>query len=127
MRTSLIANISRKSLRFSGKSRVLHPNGHLITLVSNDASFMEWSAFLVHFVWVQPIIIIVGCILLLVNLGYSALVGIAILVLNTPIQAFFVKRMFATRQAQLDIVDKRVRLLTEGAPYSSDTVVGAHG
>jgi ATP-binding cassette subfamily C (CFTR/MRP) protein 1 len=66
MRTSLIANISRKSLRFSGKSRVLHPNGHLITLVSNDASFMEWSAFLVHFVWVQPIIIIVGCILLLV-------------------------------------------------------------
>jgi ATP-binding cassette subfamily C (CFTR/MRP) protein 1 len=74
---------------------------------------MEWSAFLIHFCWVQPIIIIIGCILLLVNMGYSALVGIAVLVLNTPIQTFFVKRMFSTRQAQLDIVDQRVRLLTE--------------
>ncbi|KAL8287248.1 hypothetical protein RQP46_003700 [Phenoliferia psychrophenolica] len=73
MRTSLIANISRK--------------------------FMEWSAFLIHSVWVQPIQIIIGVILLLVNLGYSALVGVA--------------TMMNSRQAQLKKVDQRVRLIQE--------------
>ncbi|CED82131.1 multidrug resistance-associated abc transporter [Phaffia rhodozyma] len=112
-RSSLIANISRKSLRLSGASRAKHSNGHLITLVASDTSFMEWASFLVHALWVFPIQIVIGVILLIVNLGYSALVGVAILVLNTPIQTFFVKTMFSTRQGQLKIVDQRVRLLSE--------------
>ncbi|KAM0755919.1 ATP-dependent bile acid permease [Meredithblackwellia eburnea MCA 4105] len=113
MRTSLISLISRKSLRLSGAARVKHPNGHLITLVSSDASFMEWSAFLVHGLWVLPLQIIIGIILLIVYLGYSALVGVAVLVLNTPIQGLFVTTMFRARQEQLKVVDQRVRLIQE--------------
>ena len=78
MRSSLTAAISRKSLRLSGGARVKHPNGNLITLISSDASFLDWSAFLVHGLWIQPLQILIGIILLLVNLGYSALVGFAV-------------------------------------------------
>lgn len=114
MRSSLIANISRKSLRLSGAARVKHPNGQLTTLVSSDASFLDWASFLVHVVWVQPIQILIGIALLIVNMGWPALIGVAVLVLNTPIQTIFVRTMFTTRQGQLKIVDQRVRLLQEG-------------
>lgn len=70
----------------------------ILTPDSADASFMEWSAFLIHVrtplffrwsrascspwptqsVWVQPLQIVIGVILLLVYLGYSALVGVAV-------------------------------------------------
>jgi ATP-binding cassette subfamily C (CFTR/MRP) protein 1 len=55
MRTACISLISRKALRLSGAARVKHPNGHLITLVSSDASFLDWSAFLLHVVWVSDL------------------------------------------------------------------------
>ncbi|KAK4702568.1 hypothetical protein P7C70_g3660, partial [Phenoliferia sp. Uapishka_3] len=127
MRSSIIANISRKSLRLSGAARVKHPNGHLITLVSSGAYLTSTGDSLTvansdisrlrlrrcFSVWVQPLQIIIGVILLLVYLGYSALVGVAILVFNTPIQAMFVRTMMRSRQAQLKKVDQRVRLIQE--------------
>ncbi|KAG8874007.1 hypothetical protein FRB98_008686 [Tulasnella sp. 332] len=113
MRSALTGAISRKSLRLSGAARVKHGNGHLITLVSSDCSFMDWAAFLVHMIWIQPIVIVIGMIILCTTLGYSALVGVAVLVLNTPVQTLFVRGMFSRRQGQLKIVDQRVRLLQE--------------
>ncbi|KAG8979667.1 hypothetical protein FRB94_011257 [Tulasnella sp. JGI-2019a] len=113
MRSALTGAISRKALRLSGAARVKHGNGHLITLVSSDCSFMDWAAFLVHMTWIQPMIIVIGMILLCTTLGYSALVGVAVLILNTPVQTLFVRGMFSRRQSQLKIVDQRVRLLQE--------------
>ena len=60
----------------------------------------------------------IGVILICINLGPSGLVGVGILVLNFPVQTFFVRKMFKTRQGQLSIVDQRVRLLQEGQSSS---------
>ena len=52
-RSALIAVISRKALRLNGASRVKHPNGQLINLISSDASFLEWSVLLCNNLWIQ--------------------------------------------------------------------------
>lgn len=80
---------------------------------------------------VQPVQILVGIALLLYTLGYSALVGLAVLVCATPLQgesfaismvaqlislgAMFV-RLITHRHAQMKVVDNRVRLLSEVCP-----------
>lgn len=100
LRGSLIAAVSRKSLRLSGESRVVHPNGQLITHISSDASFLDWSALLLHDLWIQPLMIIVGLGILLSTLGYSALVGLGVLLIGIPLQGFFFSVMIGTRQAR---------------------------
>ncbi|KAL8287285.1 hypothetical protein RQP46_003737 [Phenoliferia psychrophenolica] len=119
MRTSLIANISRKSLRLSGAARVKHPNGHLITLVSSGELHVGPPAHTEILVaeadpaslWCQPLQILLGVALLLAYLGSSALIGV--IVLNTPIQSYLVRSLMRSRKGQLQKVDHRVRLIQE--------------
>ena len=123
-RAALIDLISRKSMRFSNKSRIQFPNGRLVTMVSADTSFLDFAAPMTVNLCIQPLQILVGIGLLIYTLGYSALVGLAVLVLSTPMQGEFCLeialtsgqmfiRMIGYRQEQMQIVDKRVRLLTE--------------
>ncbi len=74
MRASLIDQISRKSLRLSGKARLEMTNGRLTTSVSGDCSFLDFAAPMAVECFTQPITIAIGMALLLYNLGYSALV-----------------------------------------------------
>lgn len=73
-RAALIDQISRKSLRLSGKARIEMTNGRLTTSVSGDCSFLDFAAPMAIECVIQPINIIVGMALLIYNLGYSALV-----------------------------------------------------
>lgn len=120
LRSSLIANISRKSLRLSGESRAKHPNGQLVTNIrcafldysfrrtradpfvfrSADASFLDWCALLAHELWIQPIQIVIGLGILIHTIGYSALVGLGVLVLAIPAQAYLFSKLITTRQAR---------------------------
>lgn len=49
----------------------------------------------------------------LLKLGYSALVGLGVLVLAFPVQYVLVKVMFDQRKKGVKITDQRVRLTTE--------------
>ena len=55
-------------------------------MVSADASFLDFAAPMTINLTIQPIQILVGIGLLIYTLGYSALVGLAVLVLSTPLQ-----------------------------------------
>jgi ATP-binding cassette, subfamily C (CFTR/MRP), member 1 len=57
--------------------------------------------------------IILALGLLIGNLGYSALVSVAILVLGFPLQGLIVRFMFKARKKGIQITDSRVRLLQE--------------
>ncbi|WVQ79499.1 hypothetical protein IAT38_001598 [Cryptococcus sp. DSM 104549] len=113
VRSSLITMISRKAMRLSGKSRVKMTNGKLTTMVSVDCSSIDAAA-----IWtVDPIAatstlcLMIG--LLINNIGYSALAGIATVLLTVPLQTFMFKRIAKLREAQTEIIDSRVRLLSE--------------
>ncbi|KAJ9110598.1 hypothetical protein QFC22_006716, partial [Naganishia vaughanmartiniae] len=96
MRNAIINQIARKSLRLSPLSRVSLTNGKQITAITADSGYVEWSFPLIVELLVQPLTIMIGFALLLVNLGPSALVD-----------------MRESRQQQLKVMDKRVRLTTE--------------
>ncbi|WWD20530.1 hypothetical protein CI109_105006 [Kwoniella shandongensis] len=113
MRAALIDLISRKSMRLSPSAKVEMTHGRITTMVSADASFLDFSAPMTLDLVVQPVQIVVGLGLLIWTLGYSALVGLAVLAAAGPIQALMFKLMIKTRQYQLTYVDARLRLLSE--------------
>lgn len=66
-----------------------------------------------HQGWTAPIQMIICLILLILNLGPSAIAGFAFFILATPPQTMIMKRLFAIRQKSMVWTDKRAKLLQE--------------
>ncbi|KAJ7100917.1 multidrug resistance-associated ABC transporter [Mycena belliarum] len=113
VRTGAIGAVFRKSMRLSARARLEHGVGQTTTIISTDATRLQSFATYGHMMWVSPIQIVVGIALLIANLGYSALVGLGVLILGFPLQAVLVQIMFSQRNEGVKITDKRVRLSTE--------------
>lgn len=113
VRTALIGAIFRKSLRLSGRARLDHSVGQITTMISADTARLDRSAAFAHNVWVGPIQIIIAVGLLLANLGYSALVGLGVILIGFPLQFTLVKVMYAQRKKGVKITDQRIRTTTE--------------
>ncbi|KAH8700278.1 putative ABC multidrug transporter [Talaromyces proteolyticus] len=88
-------------------------NGRIITLMSVDADRINTAMGMFHLLWTAPIAIIVTLILLLVNIGYSALSGFALLVLGMPAVTVAVRALFKRRKAINKFTDQRVSLTQE--------------
>jgi ATP-binding cassette, subfamily C (CFTR/MRP), member 1 len=99
-------------------------------MLSTDTTRLDFALGFCHQVWVSPLMvrshfltartrkadclkIILALGLLIGNLGVSALVAVAVLVLGSPVQAIIVKLMFKVRMSGMLITDSRVRLLQE--------------
>ncbi|KAH9920031.1 multidrug resistance-associated ABC transporter [Epithele typhae] len=103
LRTSLIGAVFRKSLRLSGRARNMHSAGPITTMISTDASRVEWTSWTAHGLWVSPIQIILGIGLLARN----------VLLVGFPIQFLLAKAMFAQRKKGVALTDQRVRMTNE--------------
>jgi len=64
-------------------------------------------------VWTGPIQIVAICALLIAQLGPSALAGIGLLVILTPIQAILYKKLATVRKIVAPIADKRIKASQE--------------
>jgi hypothetical protein len=64
-------------------------------------------------VWTAPVQLIICLILLIINLGPSALAGFAFFILATPAQTLVMKNMFKLRSKCMTWTDKRAKLLQE--------------
>ncbi|KAL0574913.1 hypothetical protein V5O48_007057 [Marasmius crinis-equi] len=106
---SRASTVFRKSLRLSGKARADHTTGEIMTMISTDATRVDHFAIL----WSCPVELIVGIGLLIKTLGYSALVGLGVLILGLPVQGIFAVIMMKQRQKGVKITDARVRLTQE--------------
>ncbi|KAI0659143.1 multidrug resistance-associated ABC transporter [Cubamyces menziesii] len=113
IRTSLIGAIFRKSLRLSGRARLKHSVGQITTMISTDATRLDRNQANIHNLWVAPIQIAIGVGLLIRNLGYSALVGLAVLIIGFPVQFTLARVMFGQRKKGVVLTDQRVRMTTE--------------
>ncbi|KZT29756.1 multidrug resistance-associated ABC transporter [Neolentinus lepideus HHB14362 ss-1] len=113
VRTAVIGTIFRKSLRLSGLARAEHSVGQITTLISNDADDLQRAGTYAHELWLSPIQMIIGIALLIYNLGYSALVGLGVLIFSAPLQGALVAVMFSQRKKGLIITDQRMRLTNE--------------
>lgn len=88
-------------------------NGRIITLMSVDADRIDQACGMFHLLWTSPIIIIITLIVLVINIGYSALSGYALLVLGMPLLAYAIRSLLIRRRNINKITDQRVSLTQE--------------
>lgn len=88
-------------------------NGRVVNLMSVDTYRVDQASGLFHMIWTAPIACIITLILLVINLGYSALAGFALLVVGLPVLTEAVKSLFARRRKINKITDQRVSLTQE--------------
>lgn len=112
-RTSLITTIYRKGLVLSSKAKQDFSTGKITNLMSTDTTRIDLVTGYFHILWSAPLMITVIMILLIVNLGPSALVGFLFLVMFGPIQARIVRWLSLIRRKSTLITDARVKLTQE--------------
>ncbi|KAJ6630974.1 ABC transporter, partial [Mycena sp. CBHHK59/15] len=116
VRGGLITAIYSRSLRLTSRARSTLTNGKLVNHISSDVSRIDFCAGFFHMASFQtsgPIQLVICLILLLLNLGPSALSGFAFFVLATPAQTMVMKRLFRYRQKSMVWTDKRAKILQE--------------
>ena len=113
LRGGLITAIYSRALSLSPRARVQMTNGRLVNHISTDVSRIDFCLGYFHMSWTVLIQLTICLILLLINLGPSALAGFALLIVGTPINAMMMKRLFSIRIKSMAWTDKRSKLLQE--------------
>lgn len=88
-------------------------NGRIINLMSTDTYRVDQASGFFHMIWCSPVAILVTIALLLINLTYSALPGLGLLMIVMPLLGRAVRTLFRRRVAINKITDQRVSLTQE--------------
>uniref|UniRef100_A0A336KSQ1 ABC-type glutathione-S-conjugate transporter n=1 Tax=Culicoides sonorensis TaxID=179676 RepID=A0A336KSQ1_CULSO len=113
IRTALIAAIYRKSLVISNAARKESTAGEIVNLMAVDAQrFMDLTTYL-NMIWSAPLQISLSLYFLWQILGPSVLVGLAVMIVLIPINAFIASKIKALQVKQMKNKDERVKLMNE--------------
>ncbi|GAC94350.1 ABC transporter [Pseudozyma hubeiensis SY62] len=115
LRGALIQAIFQRGMNLSTRARTAGGLGvsKLVTLISADATRIDYAGQFFHMAWTSAIQIVICVALLIWSLKYSALPGIAVLVLMSPVQTAITKRLFALRKKSMEWTDKRNKAVNE--------------
>ncbi|GJE88588.1 ABC transporter C family protein [Phanerochaete sordida] len=112
-RAALIASIYKRGVNLTGKARTNFPNSALVNHISTDVSRVDSCAQWFHAVWTAPIQIVVCLVILLVELGPSALVGFSLFIVMIPLQQKVMSLQFNLRRKTNIWTDSRAKTLLE--------------
>ncbi|OBZ72274.1 Oligomycin resistance ATP-dependent permease YOR1 [Grifola frondosa] len=112
-RAALISSIYKRGVTLTGKARTGLPNAALVTHISTDVSRVDACAQWFHATWTAPIQVTVCLIILLVQLGPSALAGFSLFLLIIPIQERVMSYQFNVGKKALRWTDQRAKLILE--------------
>ncbi|KAJ8072221.1 hypothetical protein PM082_015779 [Marasmius tenuissimus] len=111
-RAALTNSIYKRGVILSGKERINFTNSKLLNHVSADCSRIDMAAQ--WFVsWTAPLQVIICLIILLVQLGPSALGGFALFLLVAPLQERVMVHRMRLRKKSVKFTDVRAALLAE--------------
>ena len=113
LRGGLISAIYDRSLKLSSRARTTLTNGKLVNHISTDVSRIDFCCSFLQLAFTAPVQMVVCLIILIVNLGPSALAGFAFFVLMTPIQTVVMRQFIKLRHKSMAWTDKRAKLLQE--------------
>jgi ATP-binding cassette subfamily C (CFTR/MRP) protein 1 len=88
-------------------------NGRIVNLMSTDTYRVDQASGFFHMIWTAPIGILITTALLLINLTYSAVPGLGLILIAMPLLGKAVKVLFRRRVAINKITDQRVSLTQE--------------
>lgn len=112
-RSAIISAVYHRALRLTQKARGEIPNGKIVNHISTDTSRIDFAAGFFHMTWTAPVQFVVVAIILIVEIGYSALPGLGFLLLALPLQTIIMKKLFTQRKKSMIWTDKRAKLLQE--------------
>ncbi|KAL5035647.1 hypothetical protein RTP6_003309 [Batrachochytrium dendrobatidis] len=113
LRAAFVGMIYRKSMRLTSAARQDFNSGKVTNIVSTDVARIETFLGMMHSMWTAPVQIIVITIFLISQLGYAALVGVAILVVLGPMQGKIYRILNNIRREVAPLADKRVKTTQE--------------
>ncbi|CRL07776.1 CLUMA_CG020730, isoform A [Clunio marinus] len=85
--------------------------GQAINLMSNDVSRFDWMICFACNLWNAPVGTGVAGYLIYTQIGYAGLVGIAVLIMSMPVQAWLGKKSAQVRLQTALRTDKRVKFM----------------
>ncbi|KAJ7822757.1 hypothetical protein B0H13DRAFT_1919979 [Mycena leptocephala] len=103
----------RRAVQVTPPARLRLPNSAVLNHVSTDVSRVDACAQWFHAAWTAPIQTTVCLIILLVELGPSALAGFALFLLIIPLQERIMAHQFALRQGSRKWTDERAGRVLE--------------
>ena len=113
-RASSISLIYKKALTISARAKLHHrfDDGAIMIFANRDAERFYATSFGVHECCGKALSLFLSCAFLLANLGYSALAGMAIMLLIKPVQVPLVSRTaYRFRKAAVEFTTERSVLM----------------
>ncbi|XP_033217281.1 probable multidrug resistance-associated protein lethal(2)03659 isoform X2 [Belonocnema kinseyi] len=106
--------IFRKILKISKTSLETKTTvGQIVNMLSNDVSRFDYALFGLNYIWIAPIQIIIMTYIMYQEVGWSALIGMAVLVLTMPFQGIISKWIVSLTMRASNRTDERLRLMNE--------------
>lgn len=87
IRIAISSIFYRKALRLSQTALGETAPGKMVNLLSNDVNRFVMASAYINFIWTAPLTTICVAILLVREIGYSALIGIGMIGIVVPIQS----------------------------------------
>ncbi|KAI0694596.1 ABC protein [Cytidiella melzeri] len=112
-RAALISSIYKRGVNMTGKARTDFPNSALVNHISTDVSRVDACAQWFHATWTAPIQVTVCLIILLVQLGPSALAGFSLFLLLIPLQERLMSIQLTIRKKANKWTDQRAKIILE--------------
>ncbi|XP_069689580.1 probable multidrug resistance-associated protein lethal(2)03659 isoform X2 [Periplaneta americana] len=113
IRVACCSLIYRKALRLSMTALGDTTTGQVVNLMSNDVNRFDVALVFLHYLWVGPIETCVVTYFMWNEVGVSAVIGVASLLLFIPLQGFLGKKSSEYRLKTAIRTDERVRLMNE--------------
>ncbi|KAI0784237.1 ABC protein [Abortiporus biennis] len=112
-RAALISSVYKRGVNMTAKARTKFPNSSLVNHISTDVSRVDACAQWFHATWTAPIQVTVCLIILLVELGPSALAGFSLFILMIPLQERVMAFQFTIRKKANIWTDARAKIILE--------------
>ncbi|AOW04564.1 Plasma membrane ATP-binding cassette (ABC) transporter, putative [Yarrowia lipolytica] len=112
-RAVLSHSIYKKSLNLSAKSRLKYTNGQITNLLGTDCHKVDFCLGFFHFSWTFPVSMAIAIVILIVNLGPAALVGIAVIIICILAVARISRTIMKQRRIVTALTDRRISMMKE--------------
>ena len=115
-RNVLIDMIYRKSLKLSPSTKQTTSTGQIVNMFSNDTGQLQRFLFFCNNVALAPFQIAVAIALIYQQVGSSVFIGLALMVVLTPVNAFIFTVLTRYRLKKVGVTDQRVKV---SCPFES--------